>query len=100
GASEVAPLLHLPAVLLQAAAAAALLALGGFLWLCTRRRVLSVGARWTLRLPTTRLALRQLLISAVELATSAAALWFLLPPGQIPLPTFIVFYAIAIAAGI
>lgn len=100
GADEVAPLLHLPAVLLQTAAAAALLALGAFLWLCTRRRVLSIGARWTLRLPTTQLALRQLLISAIELATSAAALWFLLPQGQIPLPTFIVFYAIAIAAGI
>jgi phosphatidylglycerol lysyltransferase len=100
GAREVAPLLHLPAVLLQAAAAAALLALGAFLWLCTQRRVLSIGPRWTMRLPTAELAVRQLVISAVELCTSAAALWFLLPDGQISLPTFIIFYAIAIAAGI
>ena len=100
GAREVAPLLNLPALLMQAMAAAALLALAVFLWICTQRRVLSLGARWTLRLPTPTLAVRQLVISAVELCASAAALWFLLPAGQISPATFIVFYAIAIAAGI
>jgi phosphatidylglycerol lysyltransferase len=100
GARDVAPLLHLPTLMLQGVAAMALAALAAFLWLCTKRRVLSIGPRWTLRLPTTSLAGRQLLISAVELSVSAATLWLLLPDGQIPLPTFIVFYAIAIAAGI
>ncbi len=100
GAGEVAPLVHVPAAALRALAAALLLGLAGFLWLCARRRVLSLGRRWRLRLPPFGLALRQLAISAAELAASAAALWFLLPPDHIALPTFVAFYAIAIAAGI
>jgi phosphatidylglycerol lysyltransferase len=100
GAGEVAPVLHLPAWALRTAAAAMLLGLAGFVWLCSRRRVLRVGPRWSLRLPPAGLALRQLAISGVELAASAAALWFLLPDNHIPLPTFVAFYAIAIAAGI
>jgi phosphatidylglycerol lysyltransferase len=100
GAGDVAPLLRLPAWALRAAAAAVLFGLAGFVWLCSRRRLLRIGPRWRLRLPPAGLALRQLAISAVELAASAAALWFLLPDDQIALPTFVAFYAIAIAAGI
>ncbi|GAA0746474.1 acid-inducible protein LpiA [Ideonella azotifigens] len=104
GAADVAPLLHSRAWWLRVLALAMLLALAGFLWLCSRQHLLQVGLgrgrRWTLRLPTLNLALRQLLISAVELAASAAALWFLLPTNHIGLPTFIAFYAIAIAASI
>ena len=100
GADDVAVLLHTPAPLLRALAALMLLALAGFLWLCARRRMLGFGPRWTLRLPPVELALRQLVISALELAASAAALWFLLPANHIALPTFIALYAIAISAGI
>lgn len=100
GAHAVAPILHLPVELLQLIAGLTLLGAAGFLWLCHRRRVLHLAARWTLRLPSFGLATRQLAISAVELAASAAALWVLLPSDRIALPTFISFYAIAVAAGI
>ncbi len=102
GAAEVAPLLRIPAVLMQAGAVVMLMTIAGFLFLCSRHRLLAFGPgeRWTLRLPPLGLALRQLVISAVELTASAAALWFLLPDNHIPLPTFVAFYAVAIAAGI
>jgi phosphatidylglycerol lysyltransferase len=106
GARDVAPLLHTHGWILRWVAAAMLLSTMGFLWLCSRRRELHIefelGRRWSwsLRLPPVELALRQLAISAVELGFSAAALWFLLPHNHIALPTFVAFYAIAIAAGI
>ena len=105
GATEVAPLLHTRAWLLRATAALMLIGLGGFLWLCRRRRLLSVEFvlgrrwRWSLRLPPVKLALRQLVISAFELAASAAALWFLLPANHIAPSTFAAFYAVAITLG-
>lgn len=106
GAAEVAPLLRVPSVVLQVLAGAMLAGLFAFLWVCSNRRVLSFEFtfgrrwRWSLKLPPFGLAVRQLVISAVELCASAAVLWFLLPPNQLSLPTFIAFYAIAIAAGI
>jgi phosphatidylglycerol lysyltransferase len=106
GAGDVAELLHTQAWLLRVAAAAMLIMLAGFLWLCSHRRVLKLefvlGRRWSwsLRLPPLGLALRQLAISAFELGASAAALWFLLPANHIAPSTFVAFYAIAIAAGI
>lgn len=99
GAHEIAPLLHLPTWLLRGGAVLALVALAAFLWLCTQRRLLKVG-RWSLHLPPPGLAATQLLISAVELSFSAAALWFLLPSDRLPLPTFVIFYTVAIAATI
>lgn len=100
GAPDVAPLLRLPSSFLRSAAGLTLLGLGTFLSLCVGRRALKLGARWTLRLPPIGLAVRQLAISALELTASASALWFLLPADRIPLPTFVSFYAIAIAAAI
>ncbi|HSI60894.1 MAG TPA: phosphatidylglycerol lysyltransferase domain-containing protein, partial [Ideonella sp.] len=98
-AGEVAPQLRLPAALLRSGAALALAGLLGFLVLCARRRQLR-WRRWSLRLPAVGLALRQLAIGALELSFSAAALWFLLPDGEIALPSFVAFYAIAVTAGI
>lgn len=100
GADDVASLLHTRPGGLRAGAVVLLLALAVFLVLCLRQRTLSVGPRWTLRLPSAGLALRQLVISALELGASAAALWFLLPDDRIALPTFMAFYAIAITAGL
>lgn len=100
GAPEVAALLHTPPGLLRAAAATTLVVLGAFIWQCSRTSTLRLGPSWTLRLPPAGLAIRQLAISALELGASAAVLWFLLPDDRIALPTFIAFYAIAIAAGI
>ncbi|MFT4268550.1 MAG: lysylphosphatidylglycerol synthase domain-containing protein, partial [Xenophilus sp.] len=100
GADPVAPLLHLPPWLLRLAAGALLAGVALFLWLCTRHRAIRLAGRWTLRLPPPGLAARQLLISALELAASAAALWVLLPPDAIALPAFVVFYALAVMAAI
>lgn len=99
-APHVAPLLRMPVTLLRLISGTTLLGVAAFLWLCARRRVLNLGARRTLRLPPVRLATRQLVLSALELAASAAALWFLLPADRIAPSTFISFYAIAVAAGI
>ncbi|MEP7102151.1 MAG: bifunctional lysylphosphatidylglycerol flippase/synthetase MprF [Burkholderiales bacterium] len=105
GAREVAPLLHTHGWVLRAIAAAMLIALCGFLWLCSRRRKLYVefvfGRRWSwsLRLPPVGMALRQLVISAFELAASAAALWFLLPANHLLPSTFVAFYAVAVTVG-
>lgn len=100
GAHDVARMLHTHGWVLRLVASAMLLVLIGFLWLCVRRRAIGIGKLWQIQLPPAELALRQLAISAVELAASAFVLWLLLPPGHIPLAAFIAFYAIAITAGI
>ncbi|MCK9684257.1 bifunctional lysylphosphatidylglycerol flippase/synthetase MprF [Scleromatobacter humisilvae] len=100
GAHDVARLLHLHGWALRLVAAAMLLVLLGFVWLCGRRSSIGIGSAWRIQLPPIELALRQLAISAIELAASALVLWLLLPPGPLPLPAFVAFYAIAITAGI
>jgi len=100
GAHDVAGLLHARGVTLRLLAAAMLLALIGFIWMCPRRGTPTGWPTWRRQLPPAGLALRQLAISAVELGASATVLWVLLPPGHIPLPAFVAFYAMAITAGI
>jgi phosphatidylglycerol lysyltransferase len=100
GAHDVAALLHTRGWLIRLLAAAMLLLLVGFLWLCVRRRAVQFGRVLRMRLPPAELAMRQLVISAIELAASATVLWLLLPTGGIPLPAFVGFYAIAVTAGI
>jgi phosphatidylglycerol lysyltransferase len=100
GAHDVAHLLHTHGWVLRSLAAAMLLVLIGFLWMCSRRTTLNVGRSWRMQFPPAGLAVRQLAISAVELAASATVLWVLLPPGHISFAAFVAFYAMAITAGI
>jgi phosphatidylglycerol lysyltransferase len=100
GAPQVAPLLHVPPLPVQVLSAAALLGVAALVALCMRRRSLLLFGRWTLKLPEGWLAVRQLLISAADLAAAAATLWFLLPDHGVPLPTFAAFYALAMALGV
>lgn len=100
GASRVSALVPVPAWMLQAAALLLLAGSGWFLAVCARKRTVTIFGRWDLPLPPLRLALRQLLISAADLGMAAAALWCLLPAGVVDLPTFVVFYAIAMALGV
>jgi phosphatidylglycerol lysyltransferase len=100
GASDVAGLIHVPSWLLQATACVVLLAVGAFIALSARRREIRVLGRWPLRLPPPDLAIRQLIISALDLSASAAALWFLLPPEVVSLPAFFAWYAMAVALGL
>ncbi|HSI60228.1 MAG TPA: bifunctional lysylphosphatidylglycerol flippase/synthetase MprF [Ideonella sp.] len=99
-APEVEGIAHAPAWLLRAIALALLAGLGGVLWLCQRGRPVNVFGRWTLRLPPLALAWRQLGISALDLAASAAALWFLLPDAAVGLPAFVAFYALAVVVSL
>lgn len=106
GAPHVAHLVHLNPWVLRLLAAGMLGLLTLFFWLCSRQRILTIQfgptKRWrfSLRLPPLKLALIQLVISALELTASGLVLWFLLPDNHIHLETFMALYAIAIAAGI
>ncbi|WP_211366356.1 bifunctional lysylphosphatidylglycerol flippase/synthetase MprF [Verticiella sediminum] len=99
-AERVASLLRMPAGVVQALALAGLAAVAVFVAVCARRREIALWGRWRLPLPSAGLAVRQLVISALELAAAAASLWFLLPQGVVPLPEFMAFYAIGIALGV
>lgn len=100
GATDVAAVAHLPAWLLRLISATTLAGIGAFIVLCVFRRSVMVLGRWELRLPPAKLALMQLVISAVDLAATAAVLWVLLPEGVVALPTFAVFFVIGIALGV
>lgn len=100
GAPDVAALLHLPSWLLRAIAVLLLLAVGALIWAAARNREIRVMNRWQVRLPPPELAIRQLLISALDLTASAAALWFLLPSNIVGLPAFFAWYAMAVALGL
>jgi phosphatidylglycerol lysyltransferase len=100
GADDVATLVRVPAPLLRAVAILLLLLIAAFIVLAARRRELRIAGRWQLRLPPASLALRQLLISALDLTASAAALWFLLPNNVIDLPAFAAWYAMGVTLGL
>ena len=100
GAEEVAHLAHMPAWLLRVIAVAVLLAVLGFIALSARRREVLIAWRWNVRLPPARLAIQQLVISALDLLASAATLWFLLPDGAVDPAAFIAWYSIALVLGI
>ena len=77
-----------------------LLAVGALIAAAARNREVRVFNRWQVRLPPPELAIRQLLISALDLTASAAALWFLLPSDIVGLPAFFAWYAMAVALGL
>ena len=100
GATSVAPALHVPAQVLQVGATLILAGATTLIFLCRDGRERRLFGRFTLRLPSASLALQQLLISAIDIAATAAVLWFLLPAGAIDFPTFMGFFAIAIVLGV
>ena len=100
GATSVAPALRIPAPILQVGASLILAGATFLIILCRDGRERRLFGRFTLRLPSASLALQQLLISAVDIAATAAVLWFLLPTGAIDFPAFVGFFAIAVVAGV
>src|SRR5690349_5420729 len=86
GAESVAPALHIPALVLQVGASLILAGAAILIILCRDGRERRLFGRFTLRLPSAALALQQLLISAVDIAATAAVLWVLLPAGAIDFP--------------
>lgn len=100
GADGVAELAHIPAWLLRVIGGAILLAVVSFIALAASRREIMIAWRWRVRLPPAKLAIQQLIISAVDLLASATALWFLLPPGAVEPGPFVAWYAIGLVAGL
>jgi len=100
GAHSVTALLPVPAVLLQTGAAVTLLAIAGFIGLCARQSALRIGRWTTLSLPPAGLVLQQVVISVIDLAACAAALWFLMPQTDVSFAGFLVYFAIAISLGV
>lgn len=100
GADSVSQLAHMPAWLLRVIAVVVLLAVLGFIALAAQRREVMIAWRWKVRLPPAKLAVQQLVISAVDLIASAATLWFLLPPGSVAPGEFMAWYSIALVLGL
>jgi phosphatidylglycerol lysyltransferase len=100
GAPAVAPALHLPTRALQIVAFAIVIAAAALIILCRDGRERRLFGRLRLRLPSASLALQQLLFSAIDIAATAAVLWFLLPAGSIGFAAFVGFFAIAIVLGV
>jgi phosphatidylglycerol lysyltransferase len=100
GAPDVAELVRIPSWLLRLIAMLLLLAVGALIVAAARSREVRIFNRWPVRLPPPELAIRQLIISALDLSASAAALWFLLPEGIVSLPAFFAWYAMAVALGL
>lgn len=99
GANSVAHMSGMPAGILQVLAALLLLAVAGFIVLCTQRRHIRIW-RWHLALPTTGMAFWQLCIAAGDMGFAALTLWVLLPAGSVSFPTFMAFYMMALALGV
>ncbi|AXQ31228.1 bifunctional lysylphosphatidylglycerol flippase/synthetase MprF [Solimonas sp. K1W22B-7] len=100
GAEQIEPIARVPAAGLELIAAAVLVLTAVFIGLCAWRRELMLFGRWNLRLPGPGLAAAQLLFSALDIVTAAAALWFLLPQSEVGFPALTAFYAIAITLGV
>jgi phosphatidylglycerol lysyltransferase len=100
GATSVAPALRIPAPVLQVGASVVLAGAATLVFMCRDGRERRLFGRFTLRLPSATLALQQLLFSVVDIAATAAVLWFLLPTGAIDFPAFLGFFAIAVVLGV
>ncbi|MDK1376313.1 bifunctional lysylphosphatidylglycerol flippase/synthetase MprF [Sinorhizobium sp. 6-70] len=80
----------------------AIVVLGGLLTtfiLAGEGREVSI-ARFSLRLPDSRTASRQFLVTALDLAASASVLYVLLPSGTIGWPAFLAVYSFAVGIGV
>ena len=96
----IAAVTHLPADWPRALGGGVLIGALGVLLLCRWCRRVRV-ARWTLPLPSARLAALQLLISGADLVVSAAALYVLLPESAgVTYAEFVPLFGIALAAGL
>jgi phosphatidylglycerol lysyltransferase len=106
--SDASLALHLPVDVLAAIAIAVLL-LGSLAAVMLYRRrlpeqtiphnlLVRIGRR-TLRLPSTRLTLMQLVITALDVAAAATVLYLLLPQSP-PFAAFLLVYLLALAAGV
>jgi phosphatidylglycerol lysyltransferase len=98
-APEVAPMVGLDPSWLRVIAVMVLAGLGGLMIAGRGGRVLQVGGI-ALRLPDSRTASRQFLVSALDIAVSASVLYVLLPGGVMGWPAFLAVYSVAVGLGV
>ncbi|MDR6756805.1 phosphatidylglycerol lysyltransferase [Mycoplana sp. BE70] len=84
---------------LQGAALAVVAVMGLVLFLSRNGRTVQLKG-FTLRLPDSRTSSRQFLVSALDIAASASALYVLLPETHVSWPTFLAIYATAVGIGV
>jgi phosphatidylglycerol lysyltransferase len=78
---------------------AALAATAAYLLAAARAKPVRLG-KLTVPLPSLRLAVGQLLVSAADWAVAALVLWVLLPPGAVSFPAFLALFAAGHVAGL
>jgi phosphatidylglycerol lysyltransferase len=85
---------------LHVAGVTLLLAIAISIIVCTRKRTpLDIG-QLSFSMPTFKIAVAEILASAVDIAAASAALWILLPATQIDFLGFSVIFSVAIALGV
>ncbi|MEW5824191.1 MAG: bifunctional lysylphosphatidylglycerol flippase/synthetase MprF [Pseudomonadota bacterium] len=92
--------LYMDSATLRAAGLALLALLGALLlWLALGPRYLNLW-RWRLALPSFRLSLALLALSAVDIALAGACLYVLLPESNVPFIAFLLVFVAALVAGV
>lgn len=99
GAGRAESALGVPAWLIQAIGVFTLLAISWVIGLCARNKPLVVFGK-SITLPSMRLALVQVAVSAFDILFAAAALWVLLPPTDLSFLGFLAFYSIGVSLGV
>ena len=98
-APRVAGILGVEAGWLRALAVVVLAALAAIVLLGRKGRSISLWG-FSLRLPDSRTASRQFLVSALDIAAAASVLYVLLPETHVGWPTFLAIYGVAIGFGV
>ncbi len=99
GAHRAEEALGLPALPLRIIAVLILVGIAWVIALCARGKPLLLLGK-TLPLPSGRLALTQVAVSAFDILFAAAALWSLLPATELHFMGFLAFYSLGIALGV
>jgi phosphatidylglycerol lysyltransferase len=98
-APRLAALSGLDPILIRAIAIVVLIVMSAFLFVGRDGRRVSLGPL-TVRLPDSKTASRQFLVSALDMAASASALYVLLPQDAVGWPVFFAIYSTAIGIGL
>jgi len=99
GAERAEAALGVPAWVMHGVGVFTLMFISWVVLLCSRGKPLVMFGR-SMTLPSTRLALAQIGVSALDLLFAAAALWVLLPPADLHFMGFLAFYVIGVSLGV
>lgn len=99
GAERAEAALGVPAWVMHGIGVITLVFISWVVFLCSRGRPLVMFGK-SMTLPSTKLALTQIFVSALDLLFAAAALWVLLPPAELHFMGFLAFYVIGVSLGV